>query len=46
VFAWLDDAVTFEDSLGILGEKDNGVEAFTALLREILERLDKRDEQG
>jgi len=46
VFAWLDDTVTFEDSLGILGEKNDAVEAFTALLHEILERLDKSDEQG
>jgi hypothetical protein len=46
VFAWLDDTVTFEDSLKILGEKNDAVEAFTALLHEILERLDKSDEQG
>lgn len=44
-FAWLADTVTFEDSLKILSEKDDTVEAFTILLREILERLDKRDEQ-
>ncbi len=45
VFAWLADTVTFEDSLKILNEKNDAVEAFTVLLREILERLDKRDEQ-
>ena len=45
VFAWLDNTVTFEDSLKVLSEKDDAVEAFTVLLREILERLDKRDEQ-
>ena len=44
-FAWLADTVTFEDSLKILSEKDDTVEAFTVLLREVLERLDKRDEQ-
>lgn len=44
-FAWLADTVTFEDSLKILSEKDDTVEAFAVLLREILERLDKRDEQ-
>ena len=44
-FAWLADTVTFKDSLKILSEKDDTVEAFTILLREILERLDKRDEQ-
>jgi len=45
VFAWLADTVTFEDCLKILNEKDDAVEAFTFLLREILKRLDKRDEQ-
>ncbi len=44
-FAWLADTVTFEDSLKILSEKDDTVEAFTALLREISKRLGKRDEQ-
>jgi len=38
-FAWLADAVTLEDSLKILSEKDDVVEAFAFLLREILERL-------
>jgi hypothetical protein len=46
VFAWLADTVTFEDSLKILGQKDDAVEAFAVLLREILERLGKRDEEG
>jgi hypothetical protein len=46
VFAWLADTVTFEDSLKILGQKDDTVEAFAVLLREILERLGKRDEEG
>jgi hypothetical protein len=45
-FAWLADTVTFEDCLKILSQKDDMIEAFTILLREILERLDKRDEQG
>ncbi|MCZ2855586.1 MAG: hypothetical protein O2U62_00665 [Candidatus Bathyarchaeota archaeon] len=44
-FAWLADTVTFEDSVEILSEKQDSVEAFTVLLREIWERLDKRDEQ-
>jgi hypothetical protein len=44
-FAWLADTVTFEDSVKILSEKDDTVEAFTALLREISKRLGKRDEQ-
>ena len=44
-FAWLADTVTFEDSVKILSEKDDAVEAFTVLLREILERLGNRDEQ-
>jgi len=43
-FAWLADTVTLEDSLKILSEKDDAVEAFAILLREILERLDKRHE--
>ncbi|MCW3976368.1 MAG: hypothetical protein NWE77_00375 [Candidatus Bathyarchaeota archaeon] len=46
VFAWLADTVTFEDSLAILREKTDSVEAFTSLLREIWERLDKHDAQG
>lgn len=45
-FAWLADTVTLEDSSKILSEKDDAVEAFTILLREILERLGKRNEQG
>jgi hypothetical protein len=45
VFAWLADIVSFEVSLKILSEEDDAVEAFTILLREILERLDKHDEQ-
>jgi len=45
VFAWLAGTINLEDSLKILSEKDDTVEAFTALLREILERLGKRDEQ-
>lgn len=44
-FAWLADTVTFEDSLKILSKKDDAVEAFTFLLREILERIGNRDEQ-
>lgn len=44
-FAWLADTVTFEDSVKILSKKDDAVEAFTVLLREILERLGNRDEQ-
>ena len=44
-FAWLADTVTFEESVEILSEKQDSVEAFTVLLREIWERLDKRDEQ-
>lgn len=44
-FAWLADAVTFEDCLKILSQKDDAVEAFTGLLHEILERLDKWDEK-
>lgn len=46
VFAWLADTVTFEDSLAILREKTDSVEAFTGLLSEIWERLDKHDAQG
>lgn len=46
VFAWLADTVTFEDSLRILSEKGDAVEAFAVLLREILERLGERDEQS
>jgi len=45
VFAWLADTVSFEDSMKILSRKDDTVEAFTLLLREILERLDGHDEQ-
>jgi len=45
VFAWLANTVTLEDSVKILSEKDDVVEAFAVLLREIVERLDKRDEQ-
>ncbi|MFQ6074095.1 MAG: ribonuclease III family protein [Candidatus Bathyarchaeia archaeon] len=44
-FAWLTDTLTFQDSLKILGENDDNVEAFTILLREILERLGNHDEQ-
>ncbi len=45
VFAWLADTVTFEDSLKILSEKDDAIEAFTVLLREIIKRLDESDEE-
>lgn len=45
VFAWLADTVTFEDSVEILSETKDSVEAFTVLLGEIWERLDKRDER-
>ncbi|MGD8505038.1 MAG: ribonuclease III family protein [Candidatus Bathyarchaeota archaeon] len=41
VFAWLADTVTLEDSVKILSAKNDVVEAFAALLREILARLDK-----
>jgi hypothetical protein len=45
VFAWLAETVTLEDSLKILREKDDVVEAFATLLRETLERLGKNYEQ-
>ncbi len=44
-FAWLADTVTFEDSLKILSENDDAVEAFAVLLREILKRIGNSDEQ-
>jgi hypothetical protein len=44
-FAWLTDTLTFQDSLKILGENDDSAEAFTILLREILERLGNHNEQ-
>lgn len=42
VFAWLANKLTLEDSLRILSDKDDAVEAFTALLSAISERLDER----
>ncbi len=45
VFAWLADTVTFEDSLKILSEKDDAIEAFAVLLREIMKRLNEREEK-
>jgi hypothetical protein len=39
VFAWLSNKLTLEDSLKILSEKEDAVEAFTSLLNKISERL-------
>jgi hypothetical protein len=46
VFAWLAKAVTLEESLEILREREETVEAFAALLRVTLERLGKNYEKG
>lgn len=45
VCAWLAGAITFEDSLKVLNERNDAVEAFTILLREILKRLGNSYEQ-
>jgi len=39
VFAWLQEAMSFEDCLKVIGEGDDPTDAFTELLREIGKRL-------
>jgi len=43
VFAWLSNKLTLEDSLKILSEKDDVIEAFADLLGKISERLVEQD---
>ena len=39
VYSWLKEAVSFDEALSILGKEENVEEAFSVLLRTIVERL-------
>ena len=39
MYSWLKEAVSFDEALSILGKEENVEEAFSVLLRTIVERL-------